>query len=62
MKFASREQKIEWLKQTAEKIQQMDFDRKVAILQMDFGKAYSLLRGLEFAKGEFRRVSQTLKK
>jgi hypothetical protein len=62
MKFKSRDEKLAWLKATGGKIQEMEYQRRIAIVSGDFGKAYSLLAGIQFARTQFRKVSNTLKK
>lgn len=61
MKFKSKQEKIEWLKNTAEKIRQMELDRRVCILKGDFDKAVSLLKGIKFARMLFAKISRTTK-
>ena len=61
MKFTSREEKLKWLKLAAGKIRELEFNRRFAIVQKDFKKAYQLLRAMDYAKAEFKRVSNTLR-
>lgn len=61
MTFKDKAERLEWLRAAAEKLRQMEFDRKVAIMGKDFGKAYSLLRGINFARKEFKKASTPLK-
>jgi hypothetical protein len=61
MRFNDRAERLAWLGSAAEKLRQMEFDRKVAIMAEDYGKAYSLLHGINFARNEFRKVSATFK-
>ena len=61
MRFQSKAEKLEWLKLTALKLSEMEQQRKVEIMKGNFTKAYSLLRGINFAREEFNRVSRTLK-
>jgi hypothetical protein len=60
MRFASRKEKMDWLKATGGKIQEMEFNRRLAIVQKDFKKAYELLSAANFAKCAFKKVSRTL--
>ncbi len=62
MRFASKEQKLQWLKAAAEKIRHMEAEPNAAIMAQEFGRAYSLLRGLNYAKVQFRKVSHGLRK
>jgi hypothetical protein len=61
MRFANKEEKLKWLKATGEKIRQMESERSAAVMNKDFKRAFSLLRGMDYAKAEFRKISQTLK-
>jgi hypothetical protein len=60
MRFANRVEKINWLKATAERIRQMEAERIAAIMEQNFYRAYNLLRAMDFAKAQFRKVSSTL--
>jgi len=62
MKFKDKTEKLEWLKATGEKINEMTCQRRIAIVSGDFTKAYSLLMGIEFARAQFRKVSNSLKR
>jgi hypothetical protein len=62
VKFDSQEEKIYWLKKCGSKIYQLEGERNSCIMRKDFGRAYSLLLAIKFAKTEFRKVSLTLKK
>jgi hypothetical protein len=61
MRFANRVEKIDWLKATGERIRQMEAERRAAIMEQNFDRAYNLLRAMDFAKTQFREVSMTLK-
>jgi len=58
MKFTSRAERLEWLKQAAQQIQHMEKQRKVCIITGEFGKAFSLLKGIKFARSEFAKESK----
>jgi hypothetical protein len=58
MKFASRAERMEWLKAAANQIQQMEQQRKVCIMSGEFGKAFGLLKGIKFARTEFAKQSK----
>jgi len=62
MRFSSRREKLEWLTNTGKKIGQMELERDKCIMNKDFSHAFSLLKGIKFAKDKFRKVSLTLKK
>ena len=62
MMFSCKVEKLAWLKATGEKVNEMECQRKIAIMQGDFAKAYSLLTGINFARTQFKKVSNTLKK
>ena len=61
MKFANKEEKLNWLKATGKKIRQMEAERNAAIMGQEFGRAYNLLRAMDFAKAEFKKISRSLK-
>ena len=61
MRFKNRAEKLQWLKSTGQRIQQMQRDRHIAVMAGDFARAYGLLAGIQFARREFAKVSQTLK-
>lgn len=62
IKFNSKEEKLEWLKATGAKITEMEIKRAEAIMSGNGNDAFRLLKGIQFAKSEFRAVSKTLKK
>lgn len=61
IRFSSKEEKLEWLKNTGIKIKEMEVKRAEAIMKKEFNSAFGLLKGIQFAKSEFRAVSKTLK-
>lgn len=62
MKFSNCEERLKWLKGASQQIWKMEEDRMRAILDEDYGKAFSLLKGIKFARAEFARVSNQLRK
>lgn len=62
MNFKTPEEKLEWLKSAGAKIKQMEADLPKAVMAKEFEKAFSLRKGIQFAKREFAKVSKTLKK
>jgi len=58
MQFKSHNEQLDYLKRVADKIAQMEHDRKVCVLRGDFQKAYSLLKGIKFARSEFAKQSK----
>ena len=62
MRFKNNAEKLGWLKAAGERIRQMEYDRKIAIVSGDFGRAYELLRGMQFARQQFKKISDTLKR
>ncbi len=58
MKFASRAERMEWLKAAAGQIRQMEQERKTCIMSGEFEKAHSLLKGIKFARTEFAKQSK----
>jgi hypothetical protein len=62
MRFKNIDDRLAWLKSTAAKIYEMEQQRRVAILQGDFFKATSLLKGIKFATNEFRKCNLRLRK
>ena len=59
--FKNKEEKMAWLKATGAKIKQMEIDRIRAIIDGEFEKATSLLKGRLLAQRLFGKVSKTLK-
>lgn len=49
---------MRWLKATAQKIYEMEHDRKICILSGDYDKAYKLLLGIKFARKLFANESK----
>jgi len=62
MKFLNKAEKMEWLKETSKRIFELENDRMQAVMDGDFEKAFSLLKGKKFAEKLFREVSFTLRK
>ncbi len=62
MKFSSREDRINWLRLAGQKIQAMERERLQCIMSGDFGQAFSLLKGIKFARDEFKKVSWALRR
>ncbi len=62
MKFLTQTERMSWLKKTAKKIYEMEHDRKVSILSGEYGKAFSLLKGIKFARAEFAKESRKYEK
>lgn len=60
MKFSNCEDRLKWLKDTSQKLRQMEQDRMRAILDADYAKAFSLLKGIKFARSEFAKVSNQI--
>jgi hypothetical protein len=58
MKFSSREERIAWLKKTAIAIKGMEKQRMTAVMEGEFSRAYSLLKGIKFARSEFQKQSR----
>ena len=50
-----------WLKATAGKINEMQQDRRIAVLRGEFGRANELLLGIGFARRQFKKTSDTLR-
>ena len=62
MEFKNREEKVEWLCLTAKALRCMEEDRKAAIMKQEFDKAFSLLKGIKFARQKFYEISRSLYK
>ncbi len=60
MKFSNREDRLKWLKGTSQKLREMEEDRMRAIIDSDYTKAFSLLKGIKFARAEFAKVSNQI--
>lgn len=61
MRFKNRAEKMEWLKAAGAKINEMGCQRRIAVLRGEFGRAYDLLRGINFARREFKKISESLR-
>ncbi|MGV8130938.1 MAG: hypothetical protein ACP5N7_02435 [Candidatus Pacearchaeota archaeon] len=62
MKFVNSDARLKWLKATAKKIWEMEEDRMRAVLDEDYSKAFSLLKAIKFARSEFAKVSNKIRK
>ncbi len=60
MKFSTCEERLTWLKKTSQKLREMEENRMRAILNEDYKKAFSLLKGIKFARSEFAKVSNQI--
>ena len=58
MTFKNETERKQWLKDTATKIYQMEYDREICILSGNQSKAFSLLKGIKFARQKFAEVSK----
>lgn len=53
---------MEWLKRAAQRIEEMELERKRCVMAGEFNQATSLLKAIKFARAEFWKVSQWLRK
>ena len=58
MKFASQQERLEWLKKAANEIFRLEHERKVCIINSEFKKAFELLKGIKFARAAFAKESR----
>jgi hypothetical protein len=62
MQFKNREEKVNWLCLTAKAIRCMEQERNAAIMNEQYDKAFSLLKGIKFARQKFNEISCSLYK
>ena len=53
---------MQWLKATATRIKEMELERMRCVMNSDFGRAYSLLKGIKFARNKFAKISNQLRR
>lgn len=58
MNFHTQQERLQWLQEAATRISQMEQERKICIMSGDFKQAFSLLKGIKFARAEFANQSK----